>query len=91
MVFVENHVAAIVDGTLHDDKDWTNWGDDPSKREDAAITGIWIRHQDEEYARRAREIIANYRAVRRFDEAMTRGVLRRQTVKPRSVDDEPTL
>ena len=89
-VFIENHVAAILDGALHDDEDWTRWGDSPATRERAAVTGIWIRCDDEDVVSQARDILAKYEAVRRLDEAMTRGVLRRQTIQTRSNDDEYT-
>ena len=89
-VFIENPVAAILDGALHDDEDWTRWGDSPATRERAAVTGIWIRCDDEDVVSQARDILAKYEAVQRLDEAMTRGELRRQTIQTRSNDDEYT-
>ena len=89
-MFVEHHVAAILDGALHDESDWIRWGDDPATRELAAVTGIWIRCDDEDVVRQARDILAKYREMRRLDEAMTRGVIRRRTTRPRGDDDEYT-
>ena len=89
-VFIENHVAAILDGALHDDEDWTRWGNSLATRERAAVTGIWIRCDDEDVVRQGRDTLAKYEEVRGLDEAMTRGVLRRQTIQTRSNDDDYT-
>ena len=84
----ERHAAAVIDGVLHDSVDWTDAMDNPQARERSAVNGIWISCDDEDIMREAREIIEKYRQVRDLDEAMTRGVIRRQTTTPRRVDDE---
>ena len=86
----ENHAATVIDGVLDDDEDWTDAMENPQARDRSAATGIWIRCDDEDVVRQARDILAKYEEVRRLDEARTRGELRRQTIRPRSNDDEYT-
>ena len=67
-----------------------DWGDSPATRERAAVTDVWIRCDDEPVALQARDPLAEYEEVRRIDEAMTRGEMRRQTIRTRSNDHEYT-
>ena len=75
----ENHAEAVVDGVLHDIHDRRLAGDDPDRRAHYALTELWIRCDDPETLAAAREIIAKYGAVRRYDDALTYGQLERET------------
>ena len=77
----EGHAQATVDGRLHDLSDaWLNLAHRPQNRNEEAIMDLWVKCDDPEVIEQALEILRRYAEVRSYDEALTYGVLRRQSI-----------
>lgn len=76
----ERHAQATVDSRLHDlSTEWLDLAERPEDRNREAIMNLWIKCEDPEVTEQALEILKRYAVVRQYDEALTYGVLRRQS------------
>lgn len=74
-----------MDGTLHDlSSRWLGLSGKPENRETGAIMDIWLKCDDPHVIEQAKEILRLYAEIRMYDEALTYGVLRRQSTHARN-------
>ena len=73
-----------MDGTLHDlSRGWLGLSGKPERRETSAIMDLWLKCDDPGIIAQAKEILRRYAEIRMYDEALTYGVLRRQSTRTR--------
>ena len=76
----ETHAVAVTGNTLYDVSDSRNMGDRIPHRSDGTLTELWLKTDDQSTADSAGEIMNRYAEMRRYDDPLTYGRRRRQTV-----------
>lgn len=78
----DGHAVAVVDGVVHDAWDSRGMGDPERHQQDGKLVELWVKTDDLAAMEAARETLRRYEEVRRYDDAMTYGRRRRETVPP---------
>ena len=76
----ETHAVAVTGNTLYDVSDSRNMGDPRPDRPDGTLTELWLKTDDQSTVDAAWEIMNRYAEVRRYDDPITYGRRRRQTI-----------
>ena len=76
----ETHAVAVTGNTLYDIRDSRNMGDRMPYRPDGTLTELWLKTNDQSPVDAAWEIMNRYAEVRRYDDPLTYGRRRRQTI-----------
>ena len=76
----ETHAVAVIGNTLYDVSDSRNMGDRIPYRPDGTLTELWLKTDDQSTVDAAWEIMNRYAEVRHYDDPLTYGRRRRQTI-----------
>ena len=76
----EGHAVAVVDGVLHDTWDSRTMGDPEKHWKDGKLVELWVKTDDEKFVEKALEILRKYETVRQYDDVLTYGRRRRETI-----------
>ncbi len=78
----DGHAVAVVDGVVHDTWNSSNMGDPEKHWKDGKLVELWIKTDDQKAVDGALEMIRKYETVRQYDDVLTYGRKRRETIPP---------
>ncbi len=76
----DGHAVAVVDGVVHDTWNSSNMGDPGKYWKDGKLVELWIKTGDQKAVDDALEILRKYETVRQYDDVLTYGRKRRETI-----------
>ena len=78
----EGHAVALVDGVVHDNWDSRDMGEPGKYLRDGKLVELWLKTDDQEVVEGALDILGKYETVRQYDDVLTYGRRRRETIPP---------